>query len=437
MIQDLVAWDLEHNWHPCAQMKDYEIFKPMVLRSAQGSWIELEDGRRLIDGISSWWSKSLGHGHPRLRRALLEQVEKFEHVMFAHTTHQVIVELSERLASLSPGLSRINYSSDGSCAVEVAIKMSLHAQQLLGRPQRTEFMSLENAYHGETCAALAMTSVERFRKPYQSLLPNVHYLEGIPYVSGISDHLWNDCGEIWPMIEQQLNPLSERLSAILVEPIVQGAAGMLIYSADFLKRLRAWTEAHGIHLIADEIMTGIGRTGLPLASYYGDIQPDFLCLGKGLTSGWLPMSVMLTRDSIYQLFYDDYENGKSFLHSHTFSGNALAAAVALECLKVMDDEKIYAKVQEDQAYLQSLFQAVADETGELENIRGIGAIVAGDLKVRNPGERRGFSFYQKAAELGAIIRPLGNTLYWAPPLNTDRETLQKLQSITLKALQTL
>ena len=434
-MKDIATLDLLHNWHPCMQMKDFENFPPLVLRSAKGSLIELENGRVLIDAISSWWCKSLGHGHPRLRAALTRQMEKFEHVIFNYTTYEAIVELSQRLAQLSPGLNRVLYASDGSCAVEAAIKMSLHSRELLNQPKRTQFMALTDAYHGETCGALSMTSDPIYRQHYQALLTKTHFLKNIPYVSGKSDPLWNDCSEIWPDIEAQLNPLAHSLTAIIVEPIVQGAAGMRIYSADFLRRLRVWTKAHDIHLIADEIMTGIGRTGRMLACDHAQIQPDFLCLAKGLTSGFLPLSVTLISDDMYYLFYDDYAKGKSFLHSHTHSGNALACAVALETLKIMEDEKICEKIQANEAHLLELFQSVADETGELTNIRAIGGVVAGDLRLEYPGQRRGFAVYQQALARGAVLRPVINALYWLPPLNIEKEILEKLREVTIESVR--
>lgn len=434
-MRDLPSLDLQHNWHPCMQMKDFEAFKPLVLRSAKGSFIELEDGRQLIDAISSWWCKSLGHGHPRLQAALMKQMNQFEHVIFDCTTHEVMVELAERLSKLSPGLNRVLYASDGSSAIEMAIKMSLHSRELMGQSKRTQFMALSDAYHGETCGALSMTSDPIYRAPYQTLLTKTHFLKNIPYVSGKADPLWNDCSALWPDLEAQLNPLAHSLTAIIVEPIVQGAAGMRIYSQDFLRRLRAWTSVHSIHLIADEIMTGIGRTGKMLACDHADIKPDFLCLAKGLTSGFLPLSVTLIPDEIYYLFYDDYDKGKSFLHSHTHSGNALACAVALECLKIMEEEKIVEQVQANEAYMLQLFQEVANESGELSHIRSIGGMVAGDLKRQHPQQRRGFAVYQEALARGALLRCIGPTLYWFPPLNVERETLEKLQTITLEAIE--
>jgi adenosylmethionine-8-amino-7-oxononanoate aminotransferase len=208
---------------------------------------------------------------------------------------------------------------------------------------------------------------------------------------------------------------------------------MKIYSQDLLRRLRKWTKAHGIHLIADEIMTGIGRTGKMLACDYAEIEPDFLCLSKGLTAGWIPLSVVLTHDIIYQLFYDDYEKGKSFLHSNTFCGNVLAASVAVEVLNVVIEEDLVARANHIGIIMRDNLQEIADATGQLQNIRQLGAMVAAEL-VCKPTERGGFDVYRKATALGALLRPLGNTIYWLPPINTEIDTLTELKNITLAAL---
>ncbi|OGO95737.1 MAG: adenosylmethionine--8-amino-7-oxononanoate transaminase [Coxiella sp. RIFCSPHIGHO2_12_FULL_44_14] len=432
---NLIQRDLRHVWHPCSQMKDYVTFPPLVIKKASGSYIELENGQKIIDANSSWWCKSLGHNHPRLKKALQQQLDRFEHVLLANTTHETIVALSEKLAHLTQTLDKVFYASDGSSAVEIAMKMSLHARQCQGQSHRHRFIALQNAYHGETLATLSVSDNELYRAPYRPLLFDTPFLHPLPYVSGKTDPLWQDCSDYWPAIEKTLREHAHHATAVIVEPLVQGAGGMRMYSADLLKRLRRFTQDNDLHLIADEIMTGLGRVGLPLACQYADIEPDFLCLSKGLTAGWLPMSVVLTSDAIYQLFYDDYEKGKSFLHSHTHSGNALAASVALECLRVIEDESIYQKVQTLEPFLRELFQMTADRTGKLHNIRCIGAIVAADLIVPDPTKRVGFAVFQEAVRRGALLRPLHNTLYWLPPLNIDRATLEKLQSITEAAIR--
>jgi len=432
---DLIAQDLAHIWHPCSQMKDYEQFKPLVVTGAAGSYLELANGRRLIDAISSWWCKSLGHGHPRLKRALQSQIERFEHVILANTTNNVIVELSNRLAALTPHLNKVMYAGDGSCAVEIALKMSVHAQQLRGESQRQSFAALVNGFHGETALTMSVSDLSLYREPYESLLIDAHFIGPLPYVSGRDDPVWNDCSAHWEGIETQLEKIENGLAAIVLEPILQGSGGMLVYSQDVLRRLAAWCREHGVYLICDEIMTGLGRTGAALASEHAGIEPDFICLSKGLTSGWLPCSAVLTRDAIYDLFYDDYASGKAFMHSHTYSGNALAAAVACETLQILNDENIYARVQDNENFMIELMREVADETGKLKNVRGIGMMVAADLQVENPKVRAGYAVYQEAVRLGALLRPLGNTIYWLPPLNTNRDTLVELKDITVTAIK--
>ncbi len=422
--------DLKHLWHPCSQMKDYEQFPPQWVSAAKGSYLELSDGRQVIDAVSSWWCKSLGHGHPRLKAALIAQVEKFEHVILANTTNETIVKLSENIADLTSALNKVMYASDGSCAVEMAMKMSLHARQILGESQRNQFMALAGGYHGETSGAMAVSDLGLYREPYEAMLMKTHFLQNIPYVAGEADPLWSDCATIWPSVEKQLAPIAEKLTAIIVEPIVQAANGMVIYSADFLRRLRQWCQENNIHFIADEIMTGFGRTGKMLACEHANIEPDFLCLSKGMTSGWLPISAMVTSDEIYHLFYDDYEQGKSFLHSHTYTGNALAAAVANSCFDVFKDEAILKQVNDQSSLMRSLMEKTAEETGRLHSIRSIGAVVAADLIVENKKERKGYQVFQEAVKRGAWLRPLGNTLYWVPPLNIKCETLNDLQVIT-------
>ena len=428
-MDDLIERDLNTLWHPCSQMKDYETFRPLIVRSASGPYIELSNGQKIIDAISSWWCKSLGHGHPKLKAALIKQLDYFEHVILANTTNNNIIELSERLTNLTKNLKKVLYASDGSCAVEIAMKMSIHARQITGDVSRYKFMALSNSYHGETGLALSVSDLGIYSAPYKAILINTAFLENIPYVKNKQDPLWEDCSSYWPNIEKQLEQHKDTLTAIIIEPIVQGAGGMLIYSKDFLKRLRAWTTQHNIHLIADEIMTGLYRTGLPLACNHADIEPDFLCLGKGLTAGFLPLSAALTTNKIYDLFYDDYESGKSFLHSHTHTGNALAVSVALENLKIIKTE-----ITDHENLLAELMTEVSESTGKLTNIRNIGSIVAADLISPTPLPRMGYKVYQEAIKLGALLRPLGNTLYWLPPLNISQDVLYKLKDITRDAI---
>lgn len=433
-MQSLLDFDLKHILHPCSQMKDYEWLKPLLIQKAEGAYFYTQDGKKVIDAISSWWCKSFGHQHPRLKRALLQQLDHFEHVIFANTTNEVIVQLTQQLLKLMPHLSHVFYAGDGSCAVEVAMKMSLHTRYVAGEKKKTQFMALLNSYHGETMGALSVSDLDLYKTPYQSALFDVYFIQSIPYVTGSDDPLWHDCSEIWPKIEIELLNRVDITTAILVEPIVQGAGGMKIYSPDFLKRLARFAKEHHIHLIADEIMTGLGRTGKLLACQYANIEPDIVCLAKGLTGGWLPFSAILFTDEINQYFYGDFASSKSFLHSHTYSGNVMGAAIAREVLHLLQEDDCLQRINTMGERMRFLMQEIADQTGKLQDVRQLGAIVAADIKnvCRN---RPLYRVFQEALKQGAFLRPLGQTLYWMPPFITTDATLLELQAITESALR--
>ncbi|MBX9586143.1 MAG: adenosylmethionine--8-amino-7-oxononanoate transaminase [Gammaproteobacteria bacterium] len=431
-----IPQDAQFIWHPCSQMKDHELYKPLVIERAYGSYLELSNGEIIIDAISSWWCKSLGHNHPILKNALLKQLDCFEHIDLANTTNHLITRLSEKLSQLMPHLSKVFYASDGSSAVEIALKMSLHARVNEGNFKKTHFIALKNAYHGETLGALSVSDLGIYRAPYQSALLKTPFIEPA-YVANTDDPIWNDAHSFWIETEKSLEHYCDTATALIIEPIVQGAAGMKIISKDFLEKLAVWAKAHDIHIIADEIMTGIGRTGKMLACDHTNIQPDFVCVSKGLTSGWLPFSAVITTDTIYNYFYDDYETGKAFLHSHTYSGNALAASVALATLEVIKEQALCERANYLQKIMMKDFQDIADQTGKLKNLRGIGAIVAADLIEEKNIPRQGFKIFQEAIKRGALLRPLGNTLYWFPPLNIDEKILHELKLITLEAIQSV
>ena len=439
-MSDLISRDLAHIWHPCSQMKDYEGFPPVEVTGAEGSCLRLRDGSRLIDASSSWWCKSLGHGHPRLRAALARQAAQFEHVISANTANETLVGLSEKLAALCPPLDKVFYGGDGSTAVEIALKMALHAQRIKspgGQTKRTKFIALENGYHGESGLALAVSDLGIYREPYTGVLPDPVILRGLPYVSSPADPLWDDCDSLgenaWPALEAQLDIHARTAAALIVEPVLQGAGGMRVYSPDLLRRLRAWTRAHGVYLIVDEILTGFWRTGKMLALDHAGIVPDLLCLSKGLTAGWLPFSATLVHPELYALFYADYGHGRDFLHSNTYSGNALGAAVASEALSIYAEPGFGESVASLSARLSASWKRVAEATGALANVRGVGAVVAADLKTDAP--RTGFRVFQEAVKRGALLRPLGNTLYWLPPLNTDEACVAELEAITIASIQ--
>lgn len=430
--EKLIQRDLKHIWHPCSQMKDFEEYPPLIVQSANGCFLHTDQGI-LIDGISSWWCKSLGHQHPEVIAAIQRQMHQFEHVIAANTTHPLLVELGEKLAEIS-GKQHVSFASDGSCAVEIAMKMALQAQQIRENVHKTKFISLRNAYHGETLGALSVSDLGKYKDPYSSALFRSYFLQNIPYVNDIKDPLWSDCSAIWPEVEKELSQFTETGCAILVEPIIQGAAGMLIYSADFLKRLHNWCKTNHVYLICDEIMTGIGRSGRWLASEYAAIQPDFICLSKGLTAGTLPFSCTLIDHKIFELFYESNDIKKSFLHSHTYSGNPLAVSAALATLNYIDKENILQNSVDIGHYMLQCMDEIAGETLLLKNVRGLGALVAADMVDCNQLDI-GKKLSQRAIENGALLRPIGNTLYWLPPLNSTKEIIGKLAEITLHSIK--
>ena len=415
------------------QMKDFESFPPLVVERAAGCILYTDKGP-ILDGISSWWCKSLGHGHPAVTAAIEDQLHRFEHVIAANTTHPLLVELAEKLAEITKN-QHIFFASDGSSAVEIAMKLAIHANQIKGN-NKNEFIALKNGYHGETFGAMSVSDLGIYKEPYKSLGVNCHFIKNIPYVNNALDPLWSDCENHWQATLQTLEKIKHKVCALILEPLIQGAGGMLCYSADFLKRCATWAKENGIYLIADEIMTGMGRTGKWLACDHAEVKPDLICLSKGLTSGSLPMSCVMIDSAIYDLFYGDYDAGKSFLHSHTYSANPLAISAALATINVMTHENIPQKAQDLHPIMLRNLTQIAAVSGKLENVRGIGAVVAADFI--NPENRRlSNAFYQIALKNGALLRPIGNTLYWLPPLNSDRDTLEKLADITLKSVREL
>lgn len=429
--KQLISRDLKHIWHPCTQMKDFETSPPLVIDHAQGSYLYTDKGP-LIDAISSWWCKSLGHGHPAIIAAITRQLTHFEHVIAANTTHPNLVELGEELSRITKK-QHVFFASDGASAVEIALKLTIHANQIKGYKHKNQFVALKNGYHGETLATMGVSDLGLYKAPYEAYGLPCHFIENIPYLSDKRDLLWDNCDTYWGVVEKQLNAISDKVCAIILEPIVQGAGGMLCYSPDFLRKLSTWAKSKEIYLIADEIMTGLGRTGEWLACNHAEIDPDLICLSKGLTSGAIPLSCVMIDNSIFELFYDDYASGKSFLHSHTYSGHSLAVSAALATIKAMHEEEIIKQAQSLGDYMLHCMREVAQLSGKLTNVRGVGALVAADLD-NTEQPRIGNKVYQHALNNGALIRPIGNTLYWLPPLNTDRETIGKLAEITLNSI---
>ncbi len=437
---DFLARSLAAVWHPCTQMKQHEALPLVPIARGAGVWLYDFDGRRYLDAVSSWWVNLFGHCNPRINAALKDQLDKLEHVMLAGFTHQPVVELSERLSRLS-GLGHCFYGSDGASATEIALKMSFHYWRNSGRPEKSRFVGLQNAYHGETVGALSVTDVALFKDTYAPLLresaqvptPDWRYAEPGETARDFALR----CAKA---LREYLERHHRETAAFIVEPLVQGAAGMGMYDAEYLRQARALCDEFGVHLIADEIAVGFGRTGTmfaweqafpsPLSSR---ATPDFLCLSKGITGGYLPLSVVMTTDTVYQAFYHD-DTARGFLHSHSYTGNALACRAALATLDIFEQDGV---IEANRAKAAFFHQAAATLAAHprVANFRNAGMIWAFEVADAAPGFAR--HCFEAGLKRGLLLRPLGNTVYFMPPYVINEEEFQMLVSGTLEILETL
>jgi adenosylmethionine-8-amino-7-oxononanoate aminotransferase len=420
--QDIRDRDLAVLWHPTTQMKDHEWLPLLPVRRGEGVWLEDMDGKRYIDAISSWWVNLFGHANPVISARVAEQASVLEHVILAGATHEPAVELAERLVAVTPaGLDRVFFADSGSSAVEIALKMSFHYWRNRGEDNRTRFVTLSNSYHGETLGTLGVGDVALFKKTYQPLL-----LESIvapsPDCFGVPPDEWDAhaAGKLAAM-EQLLAAHRGEVCAVIVEPLVQCAGGMRMYPPAYLAGLRALCDTCNVHLIADEIAVGFGRTGTLFACEQAGITPDFMCLSKGLTGGYLPMSAVLTGNRVYAEFYAEYTSLRGFLHSHSYTGNALACAAALATLDIFEQRPV---LEENRATARLMAEAAAPlrDHPHVGEIRQCGMILAIEMVAdRNTlagwdwRERRGIAVYRHALERGVLLRPIGNTVYFMPP----------------------
>lgn len=428
----LVDRSLKAVWHPCTQMKHHESFPLVAISKGKGPWLYDEQGNALLDCISSWWTNLFGHSNPRINQAITKQLDKIEHVMLAGFTHQPVVELSEKLAALSKGnLGHVFYASDGASAIEIALKMSHHYWQLNGKPQKKKFVCLENGYHGETLGALAVTDVAIFREAYGSLLQDVYTVTSPDARKAKTGESAEDvANNAAKEVEQLFAKEHEYIAAIVVEPLVQCAGQMAMHSPQYLRLIKELCERYQIHLIADEIAVGCGRSGKFFACEHANIWPDFLTLSKGISGGYLPLSLCMTTEKIYRAFYQD-QIRHGFLHSHSYTGNPLACAAALACLEIFETEKV---IEKNIARSQELADAFAwaKTDPRIEHLRQQGMILAFDVK---PSAIKNIStfpreVFAKCLTTGTLVRPIGNTIYVMPPyVLTQQETVQMGQSI--------
>jgi adenosylmethionine-8-amino-7-oxononanoate aminotransferase len=400
-------------WHPCTQMKHHETLPLVPIRRAEGVWLYDFEGHRILDAISSWWVNLLGHGNPRINAALCDQLESLEHVMLAGFTHAPVVELSERLAKLAPGrLGHCFYGSDGASAIEIALKMSFHYWRNIGQNGKNHFVTLANGYHGETLGALSVTDIPLFRDTYAPLLrPSAQVPSPDWRLAEQGETPAQYALRCAKALETHLEQHAGETAALIVEPLVQCAGGMAMHDAEYLRRARNLCDRFEVHLIADEIAVGFGRTGTLFACEQAGIAPDFLCLSKGITGGYLPLSVVMTTQSVYDAFYDD-KLARGFLHSHSYSGNPLACRAALAVLDILEDEKVLERNRRTADYMNRRTLTLRDHP-RVAHFRNTGMIWAFD--VRDPGPGFAQEFGRRAIEAGLLLRPLGNTVYWMPP----------------------
>ncbi|MDH4180655.1 MAG: adenosylmethionine--8-amino-7-oxononanoate transaminase [Betaproteobacteria bacterium] len=407
-------------WHPCTQMKQHETLPLVPIARGEGAWLVDFDGRRYLDAVSSWWVNLFGHAHPRINAALRAQLDDLEHVILAGFTHATVVELSERLAALAPpGLGHAFYGSDGASATEIALKMSFHAWSNRGAPEKREFVSLEGSYHGETLGALAVTDVPLFRDTYAPLLRRCATVPSPDARRARPGESASDVAERAAQgLEAHLAAHHATTAALIVEPLVQGASGMAMHDPRYLARARELCTRFGVHLIADEIMTGFGRTGTLFACEQAGVSPDFLLLSKGLTGGYLPLACVLTTDEVYAAFWDD-DTARGFLHSHSYTGNALACRAALAVLDIFRDDDVIAANRAKAQRWAARAAALAAHP-RARNFRNRGMIWA--FEADNPRPDFARWCFARALARGVLLRPIGRTVYFMPPyVVTDDE----------------
>jgi len=430
-------------WHPCTQMKDHESHPPVFIDRGQGIYLYDREGNAYIDAISSWWVNLFGHANPRIIQAVSSQLSRLEHVIFAGCTHAPAEELARRLLAVVPGgLTRVFFADNGSCAVEAALKMSHASWRNLGHPEKCRFLYLANGYHGETAGALGVCGHRLYAAPFTPLfVPQIEVAcpdcLRCPY--GLARETCD--AQCFAPMAGAIALHKDTLAGVIVEPLVQCAGNFNMYPPAYLAKLRRATHEAGIHFIADEIAVGFGRTGAMFACEQAGVTPDFMCLSKGITSGTLPLSCVLTTDAVFDAFYHDYVEDKAFLHSHSYTGNPLACAAACETLRIFEEENVIEANKPKIAHLQAAVRERFAGCRHVMDIRSTGWITAVELyadpETKTPfdwKERTGFRIYREAIRRGAWLRNLGDTIYFMPPYVITTQEIDKLADIALDAV---
>lgn len=435
--------DLQYIWHPCSQMKDYEEFPPIVIERGKGAYLYDTDGKSYLDAVSSWWVNLFGHANARLSGALARQAGKLEHAIFANFSHEPAIDLAEEIVRITPpGLTKVFFADNGSSAVEAALKMSFHYHQQTGHPGKTKFAALTDAYHGETLGALSVGDLDLYSKIYRPLMMNTFRATGPDCFRCPHNQKREICdAQCFESLERLVTEHADEICGIIVEPLVQCAAGMKIYPPAYLKKLRQLCTEHHIHFIADEIAVGFGRTGKMFACEHAEVRPDILCLSKGITAGYLPLSLVVTTDEMYSAFYADYAELKAFLHSHSYTGNALACAVARESLAIFQDDQVLVKNEIKSRLMAEKVNRLFAGHPRLGEYRQLGMIGALEL-VADPQtkqafdwrERVGYGIYRIALTKGVLLRPLGNVIYFMPPYVVEEEDIGKMVAAAFSSI---
>jgi adenosylmethionine---8-amino-7-oxononanoate aminotransferase len=421
MSVDFARLDREHLWHPFTQQQGWVEEEPLMIKRGEGCHVIDVDGRRYIDGVSSLWCNVHGHRHPAIDRAVHEQVDRIAHSTMLGLSHPGAVELAGRLVEIAPpGLSRVFYSDSGSTAAEIALKMAFQYQRQRGgeHTRRTSFVRLRDAYHGDTIGSVSVGGIDLFHSAYGPLLFDTHAAEPGDAAS----------------LARILSIHEEEIAAVIVEPLVQGAAGILVHPPGYLRAVRQLCDHHGVLLICDEVATGFGRTGTMFACEQEGVAPDLMCLAKGITGGYLPLAATLTTEEVYEGFLGAPEEQRAFFHGHTYTGNPLACAAALANLEVFESERTILRLQPKIRLLGELLEEIEAMPGVAE-VRGRGFMVGIDLGEHDPALRMGHRVTLEARKRGAIVRPLGDTVVLVPPLSISKEDLRRLLEITAISIE--
>lgn len=429
--------DLKYIFHPCAQMKDFEETPPLIITKGEGLYLFDETGKKYMDCISSWWVNLFGHANPRINEVIYKQINTLEHVIFANFGHEPAIELCENLVEVLPeGINKFLFADNGSSCIEMALKLSFQYHLQTGNPQKTKFISLENAYHGETIGALGVGDVDIFTKTYRPLIQEGRKVP-VPYLdSAMTEEEYSKYEqECISKLESLIENNHQEIACMIVEPMVQGAAGMKMYSSYYLQKVRELTKKYNIHLIDDEIAMGFGRTGKMFACEHAGITPDIMCLAKGLSSGYYPIALVCITSDIFNAFYADYKEGKSFLHSHTYSGNPLGCRIAVEILKIFKEENIMDMVEKKGKFLQEKMKEHFQGKNYIKNYRNLGMIGAIELKEIEGAERVGRHIAALALEKGVLIRPIGNIVYFMPPYIITEEEIKTMLEVCQESIE--